>query len=162
MVRYYFLILLPVVNGFISCNNEPKQSASISTTTDTTKPVGNNASTPTIFCYSTMNGNDTVVLKTENFPDAVKGNLSYKIFEKDSNKGTIDGKMKGDTLIADYTFMSEGTKSIRQVAFIIKDNIAIEGYGNVEEKDGKTVFKNTGELDFGKSIGLEKVPCPIQ
>jgi hypothetical protein len=39
---------------------------------------------------------------------SVVGNLCYRFFEKDKNDGTVIGKLQGDTLIADYTFMSEG------------------------------------------------------
>nr|GFC68635.1 hypothetical protein [Tanacetum cinerariifolium] len=37
--------------------------------------------------------------------------------------------MHGDTLVADYTFQSEGTTSIRQVVFLRRDIGFIEGFG---------------------------------
>ncbi len=69
--------------------------------------------------------------------NAVTGSLVYKLHQKYSNKGEFEGQMKGDTLIADHKFMSEGTQSVRQVIFLVKDSIAREGYGNMEEKNGK-------------------------
>jgi len=81
------------------------------------------------------------------------------LYEKDSNKGKLEGKLYGDTLIADYKFISEGIESIRQVAFLIKDSMAIEGYADIEQKDGKTVFKNLKSLDFKHGLSLTKIDC---
>jgi hypothetical protein len=67
--------------------------------------------------------------------------------------------MYGDTLIADYKFMAEGIESTRQIAFLIKDNMAVEGYADVEDKDGKTIFKNRADLKFEQGISLKKVEC---
>lgn len=40
------------------------------------------------------------------------------------------------TLIADYTFWSEGRKSVREVAFLATDDGLVEGYGPVQEHSG--------------------------
>ncbi|GAB2818382.1 hypothetical protein [Ferruginibacter profundus] len=55
--------------------------------------------------------------------------------------------------------MSEGKTSTRQVIFLIKDSIATEGYGAMEEKNGAMVFKNTGAVVFEKGIRLKKIAC---
>ncbi|RYG11970.1 MAG: hypothetical protein EOO07_19775 [Chitinophagaceae bacterium] len=91
--------------------------------------------------------------------NVTSGKLNYKLKEKDSNTGTIKGEMRGDTLLAEYTFNSEGTQSVRQVAFIKKGDQLLEGFGDVEQKDGKMVFKNTPKLTYGQSIVFEKVDC---
>jgi len=117
---------------------------------------------PNTVCYSGFIGKDTVFLKTEIFPNVVIGNLVYKFHEKDSNKGDIDGVLKNDTLVADYKFFSEGQSSVRQVAFLIKDSTATEGYGPMEEKEGNMLFKNVNEIDYGKGFILKKVPCPLE
>jgi hypothetical protein len=145
-----------------SCNNDSKQTASSSKDEDTSKPVENKIMIPTTVCYSRIAGKDTIMLKTDIFPNVVTGTLSYKFFEKDSNNGEIDGKQNGDTLVAEYTFMSEGKQSIRQVVFLIKDSTATEGYSSMEEKDGKMVFKNLNAVDFTKGTKLRKVPCPAE
>lgn len=162
MIKYSRLALFLAATALASCNSEPKQSSATIAMADTANPGKIKVMIPNIFCYSTRGGKDTVFLKTEVYPNVVTGSLSYKIYEKDSNTGTIDGTLKGDTLIADYTFMSEGQSSVRQVAFIIKNAIATEGYGAMEEKEGKMVFTNLRELDFNKGIKLQKVECPLQ
>ena len=67
--------------------------------------------------------------------------------------------MRGDTLVADYTFNSEGIESVRQVAFLKKGDQLLEGYGDVEQKDNKTVFKNISTLSFGQSTIFNKTDC---
>jgi hypothetical protein len=83
----------------------------------------------------------------------------YDFYEKDSNNGEFNGLIHGDTLLADYKFMSEGKLSTRQVIFLLKDSVAIEGYGDMEEKEGKMVFKNTSDITFGKGLLLNKADC---
>src|SRR4030095_6763954 len=111
-------------------------------------------------CYSRVTGQDTIFLKLEKVSNVVTGSLSFKFYEKDSNKGVIDGKINGDTLLGDYKFMSEGIQSTRQVIFLIKDSNAIQGYGPMEERDGKIVFKDLKEVDFGHGTILLKITCP--
>ena len=117
---------------------------------------------PRMVCYSGVVGNDSVFLKTEIFPNVVTGTLAYNFEAKDDSRGDIDGKLTGDTLIADYTFMAEGRTSIREIAFLLTDSSAIEGYGAMQEKEGKMVFSNKAGLNFGKGFVLQVISCPQQ
>ncbi len=110
-------------------------------------------------CYESVMGADTMRLQLKNQGEDITGNLSYNFYEKDANEGTLRGEMHGDTLLADYTFMSEGTESVRQVAFLKKADGFVEGYGDIEDQDGKIIFKNTATLDFGSGTAFSKVPC---
>lgn len=152
-------IILATFTVIISCNNSTEADIETTTIKDTPNPVGNKIMVPVSSCYSSTTGKDTVLLKVEVFEKAVTGNILYKLYEKDSNSGNFEGQIKGDTLLADYTFMSEGTQSIRQVIFLLRDSIAVEGYGVMEDKNGKMVFKNTGAVQFGKGIKLQKTVC---
>ena len=60
-------------------------------------------------CFQSIANKDTItmVLNT-NSHNEVNGELIYNIYQKDKNVGTIIGNIKGDTLIADYTFKTEG------------------------------------------------------
>ena len=145
--------------AIISCNNESKKSTEVTATGDTSKPAENKIMIPASTCYFSTTGKDTVQLKVEIFPNVVTGRLSYNLYQKDSNKGEFDGQLHGDTLLADYKFMSEGKLSTRQVIFLIKDSMATEGYGNMEEKEGKMVFKNLKDVTFGKGLILKKIEC---
>jgi len=158
-MRYSFLILFLAAITIASCNNETKKSTKTNTVQDTVKTVENKIMVPASSCYSSTTGKDTFLLKVEVFPNVVTGKLSYRFYEKDSNEGEFDGQLYGDTLLADYKFMSEGKLSTRQVIFLIKNNTATEGYGNMEEKNGKMVFKDIKGVSFGKGLSLKKVEC---
>ena len=67
--------------------------------------------------------------------------------------------MTGDTIIADYKFYSEGMESMRQVAFLKKDSLMIQGFGPMTERGGKMVFVSTKEINFGNSIVLKNHVC---
>jgi len=157
-MKHSFLVISLAITA-ASCNNKPIQSPEANKMKDTSKVIENKIMIPTSTCYSSVTGKDTFKLKVEVFPNVVTGKLSYNFYEKDSKKGEFDGQLHGDTLLADYKFMSEGKLSARQVIFLIKDNIATEGYGNMEEKEGKMVFKNIKDVTFGKGLILKKVEC---
>ncbi|TCD07063.1 hypothetical protein EZ449_14830 [Pedobacter frigidisoli] len=110
-------------------------------------------------CFQFIKNRDTASLSINKTDNTVKGNLSYNFYEKDKNAGTISGLVKGDTIIADYTFQSEGTKSVREVVWLKQGNQLIEGFGDVQEVDGKTKFKDISKLKFGASMVFSKTPC---
>lgn len=111
-------------------------------------------------CYKGILKEDTIamtlVIKDNLITD---GQLSYHFFEKDRNDGTLKGEIKGDTLFADYTFMSEGKQSVREVAFLKEGDAYIEGYGESVEKNGKMSFKDSKKLKFDSKSILSKAEC---
>lgn len=149
------ILMLAIVSGiFFSCKKKEHEL-----TTDELKSEMPQEVAATTECYEYVKGKDTIqanlVVQSEN----VNGDLMYKLFEKDKNTGKLSGRISGDTLIADYTFMSEGTESVRQVVFLRKNKTLLEGYGESEEKDGKMVFKSMKDLNFTSSLQLLEVPC---
>lgn len=110
-------------------------------------------------CYTYIKGKDTAQLKLITTGIVSTGELNYKWFEKDQNMGTVEGEMRGDTLVANYTFNSEGKQSVRQVVFLKKGNQLLEGFGEAEEKDGKMQFKDLKRIDFSNPLTFEKVAC---
>jgi len=115
--------------------------------------------TSPINCYRYTSKSDTILLKVIHIGEAITGILVYNLEGKDKNKGTIQGRMRGDLLIADYTFMAEGISSIRQIAFKLKDSVFIEGNGETEVHENKIRFKNTDSIKFNDSIKLIEIPC---
>lgn len=134
-----------------ACNSNPTQNTALDTKRSDEDSTFN-------ICYSSIVKKDTVLLNAHMSGDSVTGSLGYKLYEKDQNNGSILGKMYGDTLRGMYTFMSEGKESVREVAFIKKDSLLVEGYGALEEKNWKTVFKDPQQLKFD-GIVLQKAPC---
>ena len=148
-MKHLFLITSILV---LAACNDAEQSSATAETKDTSKHEEVKIQVPNTVCYLNVTGKDSIFLKTEIFPNVVTGSLKYKFFEKDNNNGEIDGTLHGDTLIANYTFMSEGVQSVRKVMFLISDNSAIEIYQPTELKE--TVFK--------KGTVLQKVACPVE
>jgi hypothetical protein len=108
-------------------------------------------------CYSFDADGNMVSFEITDAGDAVLGNLSYAYSGKDNNTGTFKGQLEKDKLIGNYTFLSEGRESIRQVAFQVKGNQLIEGYGELNE-DG-TTFKNTNTINYSSNMPLTKTDC---
>lgn len=112
-------------------------------------------------CYSGSINKDTILMSLTILGNHVaKGKLSYNFYEKDRNEGTFVGQLKGHTLIADYTFMSEGILSVRQIAFLKKGETYIEGFGDViDDNNGKVQFKDVSQLKFEGKPVLSKADC---
>lgn len=144
---------------FISCKKEttvspPQIEPNPPKEAEVVEPAGDQ-------CYtSRLNGNIVALSFNVNSHQEVNGKLSYNITGKDKNEGTIIGNMKGDTLIADYTFVSEGVSSIREVVFLQKDGALIEGYGEVVDANNKVTFKDKKKLKFDAKNTLTKSDCP--
>lgn len=150
MKATYFFILLGLLASCDTQQKETKKQADPQTDTKANSRVN---------CYQYANQFDTVTLKLIRIGENITGTLVYQFKEKDSNKGTIQGSMKKDLLLADYTFMSEGIQSTRQVAFKLTGNTFIEGYGESLDENGTMKFKNIDSLNFSSSIKLQEIPC---
>lgn len=153
------LICLSILSTlFAACGNN-KTTDEQSSANDTSVAVTPVQPTDNNTCYAYTNNKDSILLHLEIDGNKVTGDMVYSLFEKDKNTGTIEGEVKGDTIFANYTFMSEGVNSVREVAFLKKANTLSEGFGDVEQKDNKTVFKNKQLLSFNQNIVLQQTPC---
>jgi hypothetical protein len=140
-----------------ACNNPVDSSNTDSSSKDSTSPA---VTAPAPLCYAFVSATDTVQLKLLIQTDqSVSGELHYQLGGKDSNHGSIQGTMKGDTILADYKFMSEGTESTRQMVFLKTDSIVTEGYGPMEEVNGKMQFTKGSSQDFSKGLKLVLTDC---
>lgn len=111
------------------------------------------------YCYAYTHNKDSVLLHVEIGDSVVSGSLSYNLYEKDKNNGTIKGIIKGDTILADYVFMSEGMQSVREVAFLVTDSTAKEGYSEMTDRNNKTIFIKPEKITFDSSFILSKKDC---
>ena len=135
---------------FASCNTEKNQESTTKTEVKTTQ---------TETCYQHTKDSSTIKLNVTINDNMITGNLTYDYYQKDKSKGTIKGQLKSDTLFADYTFMSEGVESVREVVFIKTANGWIEGYGEIDDKEGKVVFKNRNKITFDNNVVLKETAC---
>ena len=137
----------------ISCNTRENDNEK-----QDLNPSGDNASSP-VNCYRYATQADTITLKVIHVGKSITGTLVYSLKEKDKNMGTIQGAMRDNILVADYTFMSEGIQSIRQVAFKLEGTSFSEGYGDSYDENAKRKFKNVDSLTFSSSIKLSEIAC---
>jgi hypothetical protein len=112
-----------------------------------------------VICYQYAANKDTIRLQMNQAGEKVSGTLLYSLYEKDRNQGIIAGTLKGDLLLADYTFQSEGMTSVRQVAFKRKGNGWVEGYGDIITKNDTVSFRNADSLRFDNTSELGEVAC---
>jgi hypothetical protein len=112
-------------------------------------------------CYLSVFNKDTSHLKIIANGNRITGELSYKRFEKDSNKGTINGEIKDSLIVAYYTFQSEGVTSVREVAFKPSGKGLLEGFGDIEiSKTGDTAkFTHLARLQFNEGPTFIKQDC---
>lgn len=93
-------------------------------------------------CYTKISGNDTSYLKFEATNEVISGSLEYRLFEKDKNYGTITGTISNNIIEAEYSFMSEGTVSVRPVVFKLSDGQIFEAIPSSMDAEGIPVFDN--------------------
>ena len=144
-----------ICGALFSCKNAEKSSSANEINSDAL-PIPPKEITE---CYQYIRSKDTVQATLVIAGVVVSGDLDYKLFGKDKNSGKINGSMRGDTLIANYTFNSEGMESVREVAFLKINKTLIEGYGASELKNGKMVFKEIKKLNFASGVVLNQIPC---
>ena len=126
---------------------------------DSTIVTNTTATADSVQCYQYIKNRDTATLSLKTEDNKVTGTLGYNLYEKDKNAGTITGLIKGDTIIAHYTFQSEGQTSVREVVFLKQGDQLKEGFGDVQEVKGEVVFKDVSKLKFDESMVFGKIDC---
>jgi hypothetical protein len=152
-------VLLGLVMLFSSCNNEGKSSSEVkedSIHSETTSLIPDSLSSG---CYAQIEGRDTANLQIENIGTNTTGKLSYAIFEKDRNDGTLQAERSGDFLTGWYLFKSEGIISVRQVAWKIKGSELWPGTGEMNEKNDTMFFSLPDKLQYDSTRPFKKVDC---
>ena len=155
MKKLIFLSLFALTT--IACKNDKKTV--IATETAAENPIISETTTAVLEpgCYEYIKDGNDVKMEITKVADEVTANLATAYSGKDSNKGTFVGKLNGDKLIGTYTFDSEGRSSSREVAYEVKDNQLIEGYGDLD--DNGTKFKDVNTIKYSSSTPLVKVDC---
>lgn len=106
--------------------------------------------------YLFHSNGDTIDMVLKQEKDSIFGELKYAFSGKDRNIGNINGRLEDSLITAEYDFVSEGIPSIRQVVFKLTDQGLIEGYGEIEENNGKMVFSDLSSLSFDHGMILKR------
>lgn len=159
------LITIPLMISCLTQSGNTNISDSIPTdehvdttaqSTDSVKIVGLRNGTS---CFACTKNQDTIFMQLTLRDSVATGDLIYNLYEKDKNKGTFKGFMKGDTLLANYSFSSEGLQSMRQVIFLLKGNIFLCGSGSMKGQGNEMVFSNKKDITFNTTLVLKPVDC---
>ncbi|HUM65242.1 MAG TPA: hypothetical protein PLV32_05330 [Chitinophagaceae bacterium] len=144
-----------------SCNDEASTSEN-GAMQDTTKALElvKSDTVPT-GCFIQINGKDTANLQLEAKANGVSGSLSYRIFEKDRNDGTVQADLAGDIIRGWYLFKSEGVVSVREVAWKVNGDELLPATGELTQRNDTTLFAKPDNLKFDNSQPFRKVPCVI-
>ncbi len=149
-------IVLCLLFSVTACQQRADRGAQ-SSQPDTIRNIVADSVTTIRQSYQYVKNGDTISLAITIQGDQVNGDLNYLWKEKDKNAGHIAGTLKDSLLLADYTFSSEGQQSVRQVAFKLVGDRAVEGFGEMEERGGKTSFVDPGKLSYDQRVVLQKV-----
>lgn len=152
MNKYQFLLFAAIL---FSCNSD-KIAESTEAGTETKLPP---APVNSVSCYEWTGNNDTIKVRLELNGNEVSGTILYDYFQKDRNEGALKGILEGDIIIADYSFDSEGSRSVRQVAFKKTGKDIIEGFGSMEDVNGKMIFTKPDSLIFNPSFLIPAKDC---
>jgi len=113
-------------------------------------------------CYAHYSDDDTIQLSLTSTQPTVVGRIEFSALGgTDRNRGPIQGIMHGDTLVADYWLEYHGERSTiaAPVAFLRQGNQFIEGFGDIEEHDGKFKFKRLSAVRFDTTRILRPTTC---
>ena len=163
MKLYLFIFSLML----FSCNNKKKsEKIDDSKNIDTIPGVVENgkddkfiSTTPLTQCYEWTVNKDSAYLKITYMDNAITGDLVYDWKEKDGNKGTIEGYVDNNLVVAWYTFQSEGITSVREVVFKVDGSKLIEGVGESVALTDTMKFKDKSKLEFFDDRPFEKINC---
>lgn len=154
------LILSIALIAFSSCKNKTADPTKTEVETVQEAQIETNAVGLEPSCYAYEGNGSKVTLNITDVGDEVSGTLTYMLLEKDTNTGSFKGYFEDSVLIAEYTFLSEGIQSTREVAFHLQNDQFIEGYGEVEVEGTVTRFKDSDAVQFTSSMPLSKTECP--
>jgi len=135
----------------VSCKNNKEEDTTKNQSVVESQQPEDKEEIPVKMCYLYASENDTISLNIEKLEEDISGSLVYMLHEKDINRGEISGTMKGDTLFADYEYMSEGKNSVRPVMFLKRDNQFIEGFTS----------EDTSAYTFNEDFALTRTNCGV-
>lgn len=143
------------------CNDDAKTSNAQINPDSINAGKGILADTVAPGCYSQVSGRDTATLQIETEGNRITGSLSYNIFEKDRNDGTIQADQAGDIIKGWYLFKSEGIISVREIAWKINGEELWPATGEMTQRNDTTLFAKPDQLKYDSNKPFKKVACII-
>lgn len=148
------IIVFILVIGLTGCRQSGEQNENVQAVQATQSAEPGHTT-----CYAYVNNKDSASLKLIVNGTSFTGDLQYHWFEKDNNEGTVEGVLRGDTLVGKYTFHSEGQSSVREVVFLRRADQLIEGFGPIAQFNEQMRFKDRKQIDFNAGLVFKKISC---
>jgi hypothetical protein len=142
-MKFTILILLPFL--LLACKKPVETSSSESHSSSG--------------CYIFLQDGSEVSMQISTDDQKISGTLTYAFKEKDKNTGSISGEMKGDTLFAKYTYMSEGITGERDEVFLKSGESFIVGRGGINDQTGEPDLSDRSKINFTNGLILKKTDC---
>ena len=151
-----YILIISLVLFFTGCKDGPREKGGPS---ERHAVFGQNPGADlALDCYTYIKAKDTVQLQITDLGEGVIATLTYALDGKDRNTGILQGAVEGDKIFGEYTFMSEGVLSTREVSFLIQDDRLIEGHGPLNGEG--TAFVDRDQLVYTPNMPLTKTVCP--
>jgi hypothetical protein len=112
-------------------------------------------------CYTQIFKRDTVTLQLDITGNNATGPLTYKIYEKDMNDGSVKAELSDSIIMGWYLFRSEGIMSVRQVAWRVKPGQLWPATGDLIQRNDTTTFASLENLRFDNTKPFIKVRCSL-
>jgi hypothetical protein len=152
------LLFCFILMGFCACQNPTSKptEASVPKTPETVAPIMQ--TTPT-FCYQFEHQGEHIKCQLLSAANGTfSGYYSWYIDGKDGAYGVLNGtNFFSDTLIAEHTYMQEGSVASEEIILMKKGDNLIQLVGELMDKGGKMVIKDRRKLKAGNT--LTKVDC---
>lgn len=110
-------------------------------------------------CYIRVMGRDTLLLQLKQTGEKITGTMHFDNYEKDSSKGTVEGKLEDGKLVLWYSFTSEGMQSFSEQILKPSGNDLILGYGNIDVRHDSAFIKDKSAVTFSEKDKLVQTSC---
>jgi hypothetical protein len=158
--RIYLLLL--IVFELAACNSNPSVGSAKS---DTLPPDKINhldasqAEKQSLNCYRFVLKRDTILLQLRQTGDSISGFMAFDNYQKDSSHGEIKGYSNKDTMYVLYNFLSEGMRSVMEIALLKSGSSLIRGIGTMVNRNDTVFYKDHNSIHYQDGQKLDLIPC---
>jgi len=108
-------------------------------------------------CFEQKEGDDIVFITLLISGDSIHGTMVKDRFETDNHTGNLIGTFNDGLIKAEYSFNSEDIHYINQMEFKLSGDTLYQASGEMEEQNGKFIFKDPSQLKYNDI--LLRVKC---
>lgn len=110
-------------------------------------------------CYRYVIKRDTILLRIRQRGDSINGVMSFDNYQKDSSHGEIHGYINKDTIYVLYNFLSEGMRSVMEIALLKAGSSWIRGVGPMINNGDTVLYKDHKTISYKEGQKLDKITC---